>query len=155
MDQTIDDRLETGFSQEDEFTRLEKRNSTLTPREGQFEAVDKFIDKCRKDIAVDELSGPTRSNLNDNEEKALKRLRQRKDIVIKPADKGGAVVVWRKDLYQKEAERQLSNERFYTRLETDRTDEINTFIKSEIDSMIYVRDLPDMAAALVMFLCFQ
>ena len=75
LDQTIDDRLQTGFSQEDEFTRLEKRNSTFTPREGQFEAVDKFIDKCRKDIAVAELSGPTRSNLNDNEEKALKRLR--------------------------------------------------------------------------------
>ena len=85
--------LQTGFSQEDEFTRLEKRNSTFTPREGQFEAVDKFIDKCRKDIAVAELSGPTRSNLNDNEEKALKRPRQRKDIVIKPADKGGAVVL--------------------------------------------------------------
>ena len=135
--------------QEDEFTRLEKRNSTFTPREGQFEAVDKFIDKCRKDIAVAELSGPTRSNLNDNEQKALKRLRQRKDIVIKPADKGGAVVVWRKDLYQKEAEQQLSNERFYTRLETDRTDEINTFIKSEIDSMICARDLPDTAAALL------
>ena len=90
---SIDDRLQTRFSQEDEFTRLEKRNSTFTPCEGQFEAVDKFIDKCRKDIAVAELSGPTRSNLNDNEEKALKRLRQRKDIVIKPADKGGAVVV--------------------------------------------------------------
>ena len=42
--------------QEDEFTRLERRNSTFTPREGQFEAVDKFIDKCRKDIAVTELS---------------------------------------------------------------------------------------------------
>ena len=108
LDQTIDDTLQTGFSQEDEFTRLEKRNSTFTPREGQFEAVDKFIDKCRKDIAVAELSGPTRSNLNDNEQKALKRLRQRKDIVIKPADKGGAVVVWRKDLYQKEPEQQLS-----------------------------------------------
>ena len=69
LKQTIDDRLQTGFSQEDEFTRLEKRNSTFTPRDGQFEAVDKFIDKCRNDIAMAELSGPTRSNLNDNEEK--------------------------------------------------------------------------------------
>ena len=108
LDQTIDHRL----SQEDEFTRLKKRDSTFTPREGQFEAVDKFIDKCRKDIAVAVLSGPARSNLNDNEEKALKRLIQRKDIVIKPADKGGAVVVWRKDLYLKEADQQLSNKHF-------------------------------------------
>ena len=149
FDQTIDDRLQTQFSQEDEFTRLEKRDSTFTPCEGQFEAVDKFIDECRKDIAVAERSGPTRSNLNDNEEKAMKRLRQRKDIVIKQADKGGAVVVWRKDLYQKEADQRLSNERFYTHLETDRTDEINTFIKSEIDSMICARDLPDTAVALL------
>ena len=109
MDQTIDDRLQTGFFQEDKFTRLEKRDSSFTPREGQFEAVDKFIDKCRKDIAVAELSGPTRSNLNDNEEKALKKVRQRKDIVIKPADKDSVVVVWRKVLYQKEAVLQLSN----------------------------------------------
>ena len=60
---------------------------------------DKFesIDKCRKDIAVVELSAPTRSNLNDDKEKALKRLRQRKHIVIKPADKCSAVVVWRKE----------------------------------------------------------
>ena len=58
-----------------------------------------------------ELSGHTRSNLNDNEQKTLKRLRQRKDIVIKPADKGGAGVVWRKDLYQKKAEQQLSKNR--------------------------------------------
>ena len=61
--------------------------------------------------------------------------------MIKPADKGGAVVVWRKDLYQKEAEQQLSNECFYTCLETDRTDEINTFIKNEMDSMIFARHL--------------
>ena len=67
LDQTIDDRLQKGFSQEDEFTRLEKRNSTFTPREGQFEAVDKFIDKCREDIAVVVLSATTR--LNGNEER--------------------------------------------------------------------------------------
>ena len=94
-----------------------------------------------------ELSA-ARSDLNDNEEKALKRLRQREDIVIKLADKGGAVV-WRKDLYQKEPEQQLSNECFYTCLETDRTGEINMFIKSEIDLMICARYLPDMAVALL------
>ena len=90
-----------------------------------------------------ELSAPTRSNLNDNEEKALKRLRQRDDIVIELADKGGAVVVWIKDLYQKEAE-QLSNERVYTRLETNTLIDINTFIKSE---MICERDLTDTAVS--------
>ena len=39
----------------------------------------------------------------------LKNLSKRNDIVVKSADKGGAVVVWRSDLYQKEALRQLSD----------------------------------------------
>jgi len=40
---------------------------------------------------------------------ALKSLKTHKDIVIKAADKGGAVVVWGTDLYQKEALQQLSD----------------------------------------------
>ena len=39
-------------------------------------------------------------------------LRKRKDIVVKAADKGGALVVWWADLYQKEALRQLSDTSF-------------------------------------------
>lgn len=40
---------------------------------------------------------------------ALKSLKKRKDIVIKAADKGGALVVWRTDHYQKETLWQLSD----------------------------------------------
>ena len=52
---------------------------------------------------------------------ALKSLKKRKDIVIKAADKGGAVVVWRADLYQKEALRQLSDTSFYAKVDKDLT----------------------------------
>ena len=38
----------------------------------------------------------------------FKSLRSRNDIVIKPADKGGAVVVWRADLYRESFLRNLS-----------------------------------------------
>jgi len=37
------------------------------------------------------------------------KIRQRTDIIIKPADKGGAVVVWSRELYNQEAHRQLSD----------------------------------------------
>ena len=53
------------------------------------------------------------SNLSSKEWSALKSLKKRKDIVIKAADKGGAAVVWRADLYQKEALQQLSETSFY------------------------------------------
>ena len=45
----------------------------------------------------------------------------RKDIVIKAADKSGAVVVWRADLCQKEALRQLSGTSFYAKEDKDLT----------------------------------
>ena len=41
------------------------------------------------------------------------------DVVIKPLDKGGAVVVWRADLYRQEALRQLNDASFYTKLNSD------------------------------------
>ena len=46
----------------------------------------------------------------------MKSLQTRKDIVIKPADKGGSVCVWDKTLYIQEAETQLYDSKFYTKL---------------------------------------
>ena len=51
--------------------------------------------------------------MSNDERKALNVLRKRIDIVIKRADKGGAVVIWRLDLYIEEAGRQLRNDEFY------------------------------------------
>jgi len=56
---------------------------------------------------------PVKDNLAPEERAALRSLRQHADIVIKPADKRGAVLVWDQDLYQQEAERQLSDTTFY------------------------------------------
>jgi len=61
------------------------------------------------------------SNLSREEWAALKSLSKRKDAVIKAADKGGAVVVWRTDLYRQEAFRQLSDTSFYAKVDKDLT----------------------------------
>ena len=75
------------------FETLQVRKSKWTPPERQ-ESNTKF------------------SNLSSEEWAALKNLSKRNDIVVKSADKGGAVLVWRSDLYQKEALRQLSDTSF-------------------------------------------
>ena len=54
---------------------------------------------------------------------AILSLKKREDIIIKPADKGDDVVVWRKDLYNFEAERQLSDDKVYTEVHHDPTEE--------------------------------
>ena len=48
----------------------------------------------------------------DEERSTLRDLQERDDIIIKPADKGSAVVVMDKTAYIQEAERQLSDCRF-------------------------------------------
>ena len=53
------------------------------------------------------------SNTFNEDINAIKRLQERKDIVITPADKGEAIVVCRRDLYFQEALRQISNTDFY------------------------------------------
>ena len=57
-----------------------------------------------------------RNNLTAVELQALSQLRKDTNIVIKPADKGGATVILNKDAYLREAHRQLCNTRYYTKL---------------------------------------
>ena len=59
----------------------------------------------------------TPDNLDREERTAIKTLKQNKDIIIKPADKGAAIVVMDKTDYVGEAERQLANQVYYKRLE--------------------------------------
>ena len=72
--------------------------------------LDFFIKKCRHDINKLNFNRNTKfSNLSSKEKAALENLRRRKDIIVKAADKVGALVVSRADLYQKEDLRQLSD----------------------------------------------
>lgn len=59
---------------------------------------------------------PISSNLNDSEKSALKSLKTNDTIVIKKADKGATTVIIGKNNYIAEAEKQLSDPRFYTSL---------------------------------------
>ena len=97
-------------SDKDIFETLHIRRSKWTPPEGQFASLDFFIKKCRHDIQKPKFNCHTKfSNLSSEEWLALKNLSKRHDFVIKSANKGGAVVVWRSDLYKEEALRQLSD----------------------------------------------
>ena len=69
------------------------------------------------------------------EKEAIRSLEQRDDIIIKPADKGSAVVVLNKCDYIKEAERQLSDEKFYKKLDSDPTTEFSKKISKDLETM--------------------
>jgi hypothetical protein len=61
-----------------------------------MEAIENFILKCRDDMKhVDFARAEKKStNLTKEQQFALQSLKSRNDIIIKKADKGGAVVVW-------------------------------------------------------------
>ena len=68
---------------------------------------------------------------------------------MKAADKGGAVVVWWADLYQKEVLRQLSDTSFYAKVDKDLTLINQNIIKNTINDLIAKQELPATAKNLI------
>ena len=88
------------------------------------------------------------SNMSKDEQNALRTLQSRRDIVIKPADKGGAIVLWNKELYLQECYRQLNNTNFYRKLNKDNTLTHNNKVKKIVNELIEQQSLPPEAKVL-------
>jgi hypothetical protein len=108
-----------------DFFRNSKKNNFLpfvekTGWAPNSKLVDPAIPDSIKAIKerVENLEFPkNHQNLSYQERLALTGLRKNNDIVIKPADKGSATVLMRKDNYIREAHRQLSNLKHYRKLD--------------------------------------
>ena len=72
-------------------------------------------------------------NLYEGEQKAMEELTKRKDIIITNADKGGPVVIMDVEKYINEANRQLSDERNYKKLQEDPTLQHSNLVNNTID----------------------
>ena len=56
--------------------------------------------------------------------------------MIKPADKGSAIVVWDREDYEKEAQRQLYDEKIYEKVNRDPIPEVNKKIDGVLNHMV-------------------
>ena len=72
-------------------------------------------------LKVNEQPFRVSSNLSQREKKALTMLLDDKDLVLKPADKGGGIVVQDMQKYRLEILSQLSDVKFYKPLKNDPT----------------------------------
>lgn len=61
------------------------------------------------------------NNLTNEEKGALKELLGDKSLIVKPADKGGSIVIMDRPMYVKEIERQLSDSDTYEKIQHDPT----------------------------------
>ena len=135
----------------DPFDNLHTKESTWTPQEGKFTAIVHYVDRCRRAVnALDFKTRTHQTNLSPSEKQALLHLTKRDDIIIKPADKGGAVVVWSRPLYDAEAHRQLSDGRFYERLSHDPVKEYQQVLKTAVKQMIQANELPASSKNLIL-----
>ena len=74
-----------------------------------------------------------RSYLPKAERNAVKSLSDNDKITIKPADKGGKIVIQDTMDYIKEGEQQLNYTTYYRRLYSDPTPEMNNIIKEKLE----------------------
>jgi len=74
-------------------------------------------------------------NMTRAQIKAMRSLGNNKSITIKPADKGGAVVIMDTNLYIEEAERQLSNTKYYIKISQPVTPTIIPTVQSILNQL--------------------
>ena len=130
---------------------------TWLPPDGQFSALYHYNDQCHRSVnAVDFKARAQHYNLSIAEKEALTQLSKHRDMIIKPTDKGGAVVVWSHPLYIAEANPQLSNGRFYKHLDHDHDPlkESQHVVKSTIFGMITDNQHPPSAPSQFFSICF-
>ena len=99
----------------------EKWTKEWTPPDGRNQFIDSFVNRARTyyDNFVSIISHDTRSNLPTNQQTALKDLSSNNDIVIKEADKGGAITIINKEDYITDCNTLLEDNSTYHKTTTD------------------------------------
>jgi hypothetical protein len=78
----------------------------------------------------------SRENITPTERIAIESLRNNKDIIIMPSDKGGAIVVQDRTDYLAEGYKQLSNKKYYQKMDRDLTADHAEQVNQFIDQML-------------------
>ena len=119
-----------------------KDKSTWVP-ENTPTMIDSMISVNELNLVKTKLHAPRRQNLSKKEKLAIKELAGNREIVIKKADKGSCVVIMNTTDYINEGHRQLSDSKFYKRVDGDLTIEHNVKVESiaNMKSMIGMRSL--------------
>ena len=117
------------------------------PPKGRDASLETYIRKTWTDVELQlnnlQATRYKYKNILPSKERiALRSLQQWNDIIIKPANKGSAMVVFSKIDYINEADRQLNDHSYYQKLTVDPTSQYTSKMKDFVDSM-FNRGLTD------------
>ena len=124
--------LPTAEDEENTFDNFQFRNPSSWCPTAPFQ-LEAFVTFNESILNEYKFPAPSQYNLCYKEKQALADLQKAKDIIIKPADKGSAVVIQNVDDYINEGLRQLSNHDFYVETKDDLTQLHNELITNLID----------------------
>ncbi|CAJ0942415.1 unnamed protein product [Ranitomeya imitator] len=110
---------------------LVQRSAFSPPR--VYHPVETYISLVKNDVRqklmdIQQGRHRIRNNMSRAEREAIDSLRSNKKLVIKPADKGGAVVVMDRQYYVEEIRSQLSDSNTYLQIPHDPTSDITKII---------------------------
>jgi len=97
-----------------------------------------------------EFKPQRRKNLTLKERLALKELTENKTIIIKPADKGSAVVIMNREDYLKEGFKQLSDTKYCTRLDHEPTLDFHKEVENFVQDMWQSTEIDDTVQSYLM-----
>jgi hypothetical protein len=118
-----------------DIPRFVKKSNWIS-KPSKYTRLESVIDLIKSDIKYSvDVHVPKTDNLTQAERSALRDIQERDDIIINPADKGSAVVVMDKTTDLQEAERQLSDCRFYEKSESDPTLDFTQKITRALEAM--------------------
>jgi len=138
-------RLKWFYRESEDFEirpRVFKVPSKFNPKNVDA-AIEIYLSTLEEKLMNIKSEGSNYSNLSAVEQEALRSLRSDKSIVIKPADKGSGVVVWDREDYLREAERQLSDSEVYEKCESDPLPALQTKISKLLKNIKGKKEIDD------------
>ena len=88
-------------------------------------------------------------NITENERQAIKTLSRDRSLTIKPADKGGAIVIQNTVDYVNEAHRQLNDTQTYVKTQKDLTEKHHQEVTQLIDEMVENKEITTKVAGIL------
>ena len=123
------------------YTQTDIFKSTFNPK-GKDATLELYLSRLDEEImAID--TKLSYSNLTKEELLALNSLRDDTSIIIKEADKGSGVVLWDREDYFKEAEKQLGDKETYAELSLDPVSPLISIVKGCISQVKNRGDIPN------------
>ena len=117
----------------DENANFRPKSTWQPPKDDPV--LENYLSLLEKEVMSVSPEGKNFSNLSSSEQLSLQQLKSDRNIVIKEADKGSAVVVWDRGDYISEANRQLDDRQVYEEIEVDPTVNLGKTINSRLNEL--------------------